>query len=587
MHPLRSRAALFAAASTLGALAIPAAAHATVTSTPDAGAKTLLVSSDQAADAIALTVNAGGNYAVNGTDTGLAAAADIAITVDAGAGSDTVDATALTATQYGDLTIKGGDGDDLLTGGIKGDHLFGDDGNDRIIGFRGNDDQHGGAGNDTLVWNNGDGTDTSDGEAGADDVEFNGAATQGDALTIKPGAVAGHVQFDRTNLVAIGIDMSNTEHLTVNGLGGDDTVAGSPGVAARLAFGTALNGGTGNDVITGTDANDVIGGGEGDDVLNGAAGDDRITGDHGNDTMNGGDGDDTAIWANGDGNDVTNGDAGLDTTQIDEGAAADIMSVRPDGARSHFDRTNAPFSMDMDTEVLLIHSFAGDDNLTVAPGLGSRLSVVVDAGAGNDTLQGADEVDTFFGGSGDDQLTGGLGADLLDGQDGNDTLLARDGIAEGVRGGAGTDTAQADARDAVDGVENLDQPAVAQGDVKALAATVRTRKVTLTRRNGKLVAKLSVACPAGEAGGCRATVQLTTAKAVKLGSVKLIALLGTQKVSLKGGQTKTVTFKLTGGVAKLASHGKLAARASVVSQDAAGNVATSSRSVSLVLPRRK
>ena len=41
----------------------------------------------------------------------------------------------------------------------------------------------GGAGNDMLVWNNGDGSDTMDGDAGADEVEVNGAPTAGDVFT--------------------------------------------------------------------------------------------------------------------------------------------------------------------------------------------------------------------------------------------------------------------------------------------------------------------------------------------------------------------------------------------------------------------
>ena len=58
----------------------------------------------------------------------------------------------------------------------------------------------GGAGNDVLVWNNGDGSDTMDGDAGNDEIEVNGSANAGDEFTIAPGA-NGRTKFDRVNLV--------------------------------------------------------------------------------------------------------------------------------------------------------------------------------------------------------------------------------------------------------------------------------------------------------------------------------------------------------------------------------------------------
>ena len=50
------------------------------------------------------------------------------------------------------------------------DHLIGGDGNDRLTGFTGDDDVDGGNGNDVMIWNNGDGSDTNDGDAGADET---------------------------------------------------------------------------------------------------------------------------------------------------------------------------------------------------------------------------------------------------------------------------------------------------------------------------------------------------------------------------------------------------------------------------------
>ena len=88
---------------------------------------------------------------------------------------------------------------------------------------------NGGAGNDTLVWNNGDGSDIMNGDAGNDGVEVNGAPTPGDAFTLEP--VPGGVQFRRQNLVPFTLDTA-TERFQVNGLGGNDIVDGDDGVGA-------------------------------------------------------------------------------------------------------------------------------------------------------------------------------------------------------------------------------------------------------------------------------------------------------------------------------------------------------------------
>ena len=108
-------------------------------------------------------------------------------------------------------------------GGANADDLNGEGGFDRLVAFRGsNDVVNGGTGDDVMVWNNGDGTDINNGDAGIDEVEVNGAPTAGDAFIYKPDpAVAGRVQFNRTNLIGFGINLS-AERLTVNGLGGDD-----------------------------------------------------------------------------------------------------------------------------------------------------------------------------------------------------------------------------------------------------------------------------------------------------------------------------------------------------------------------------
>src|SRR6478672_9879628 len=464
------------------ALATPTTAKAAVTT--DVNGNILTVTSDQEADTITLAA-AGGVITVNRQATTLVADDNAKIVVNAGDGADTVDASALTATDYLALTVNGGNGDDLLTGGSDNDHLLGDGGNDRIVGFKGNDDLEGGDGNDVLVWNNGDNNDVMDGDAGADEVEINGAPTTGDVFTAAPNA--GRVLFTRTNLVPFTVDFS-AERLTVNGLGGDDTFNGDAGLAPLTLL--AVNGGTGDDSLSGGDGPDLISGGDGNDKLDGDAGDDRLVRDRGTDTLSGGNGDDALVWNNGDGSDVMNGDAGADAIEIN-GA--------PTAGRVLFTRTNlVPLTVDFAAEALAVSGGGGDDQLTVSPGLPGLL-VTADGGSGNDLLSGADEADSFVGGAGNDTLTGGGGSDLLDGQDGDDRLLARDGHGDLVRGGTGTDSAQTDALtvDAVDGVETIDAtPQPPAPDTKALLPTLG--HITVVRSHGHLVARIPLSCPAAE-----------------------------------------------------------------------------------------
>jgi Ca2+-binding RTX toxin-like protein len=428
-----------------------------------------------------------------------------------------------------------------------------------------------------LVWNNGDNTDVVDGDAGADEVEINGAPTAGDIFTAVPNA--GRVMFNRTNLVPFAINFS-AERLTVNGLGGEDTFNGAAGLAPLTLL--SLNGGSGNDSLSGGDGPDLITGGDGDDKLNGGGGDDRIIGDRGTDTLLGGDGNDALVWNNGDGTDIADGDAGFDDVEINGSpTAGDTFTVRPNGARAAIARTNlVPFTVDFAAEALVVNGGGGDDQLTVSSGLPGLL-VTADGESGNDSLTGAEEADSLVGGAGNDTLTGAGGSDLLDGQDGDDRLLARDGHGDLVRGGTGNDSAQTDALtvDAIDGVERID--AQRQVDTRALLPTLG--HITVVHGRGHLVALVPLSCPAAETGGCQTTVTLTTARTIRRGRV--LTTVGSRSVSLRGGQRGTLSIPLADGVATLARHGRLFTRVQIATRDAAGNAASRQVAVNLRVPR--
>ena len=209
------------------------------------------------------------------------------LSVDGGAGVD---------------TVNGSEGADLILGGEASDALNGGGGDDRIVGDRGADTMNGGPGDDTLVWNNGDGSDVANGDAGRDDVEVNGHPALGDTFVVNPDGA--RTKFERTNIVPFSIDAGSSETLHANGLGGNDTA--TVGSVGRLLVTAA--GGSGNDSLTGGTASETLLGGSGEDTIVAGAGLDVVSGDDGNDKVDvrdrsadvarGGDGNDSVVADN-------------------------------------------------------------------------------------------------------------------------------------------------------------------------------------------------------------------------------------------------------------------------------------------------
>src|SRR4051794_12375672 len=184
----------------------------------------------------------GGNDSLTAND---GVGARTLLSVDGGAGAD---------------TVNGSDGPDLIAGGEDNDVLNGGGGDDRIVGDRGTDTMNGGTGDDTLVWNNGDGTDVVNGDAGRDDVEVNGAPAAGDVFTVQPNGA--RIRFDRTNLVPFSLDIGSSETMHANGLGGDDNIT----VGNVGSYSVTAAGGSGNDTLTGGDSSEMFLGGAGKDT---------------------------------------------------------------------------------------------------------------------------------------------------------------------------------------------------------------------------------------------------------------------------------------------------------------------------------
>jgi len=98
-----------------------------------------------------------------------------------------------------------------------------------------------------------------------------------------------------------------------------------------VSIGQVINGGNGNDTLTGTNGDDTISGGNGNDTINALDGNDTVTGGNGNDTINAGEGNDNVDGGNGNdiiigggGNDILVGDNGNDT--LDGGSGDNTLS---------------------------------------------------------------------------------------------------------------------------------------------------------------------------------------------------------------------------------------------------------------------
>jgi Ca2+-binding RTX toxin-like protein len=224
------------------------------------------------------------------------------------------------------------------------------------------------------------------------------------------------------------------------------SLAGVAGAAFPILTTVTIDGGGGNDTITGSDRADVIDGG---------ADNDRIIGDNNPDgtfdDSRGGAGEDTLVWNPGDGSDINVGGDGTDTIEVNGGGGNEKFSANAAGGGVRFERSadsaGGFFSLDITTsERLDLNANNGDDSFTsdgAIAALGFALDV--DGGGNNDTLDGGDGPDKLDGGDGNDRVIGDNNADgTFDesrGGAGEDTLVWNPGDGSDINdGGAGTDT---------------------------------------------------------------------------------------------------------------------------------------------------
>jgi Ca2+-binding RTX toxin-like protein len=281
--------------------------------------------------------------------------------LDAAGGNDTFTAGNALATLI-DLAVDGGAGNDVITGGDGADRLSGGDGDDVVNGGRGNDVALLGAGDDVFVWNPGDGSDVVEGQAGDDEMVFQGANI---AEKVDLSANGHRLRFFR-DVAGITMDTDGVEEVDFNALGGADlvTVHDLSGTdVARVELDLAAANGTGDGEV------DSV-------VVEGTGGDDAVT--------------------------VGSGAAGVAVDGLS--AVVTVAGAEPD-------------------DKLAVNPLAGDDNVDASALGAGAIRFSSDGGEGDDLLTGGAGDDALSGSAGDDVLIGGPGNDLLDGGTGNNVLL--------------------------------------------------------------------------------------------------------------------------------------------------------------------
>jgi Ca2+-binding RTX toxin-like protein len=287
----------------------------------------------------------------------------------------------------------------------------------RLQGGDGNDVLTGGEGGDTLL--GGPGADTMTGGAGIDVADYS--------------------------------DRSNPLTITLDGQPGDGEAGENDNDAPDIEI---VNGGTGNDTITGSDVDNILNGNPGNDTLNGGAGDDAL---------NRGDRD-----------------------KLDPGAGDDVLNGGPGNDSVSYTDATVPVFVSLDGKP---GDGAGSENDNVGTDVENATG-----GRSGDVLIGNRSANVLQGGGGNDRLLGGGGADTLDGGSGNDAFQALDGSIDQLLCGPGDDGVIADAKDVPRACE-----AVQRGMVGLLAAKVKVRAGT---------ARIPLRCSVFATDDCTGTITL-------------------------------------------------------------------------------
>ncbi|WP_187363406.1 putative Ig domain-containing protein [Massilia frigida] len=343
-----------------------------------------------------------------------------------------------TATWSGSNDPSGSD-PDYVDGGAGNDAIVGSDGADRLLGGTGDDRISGRAGDDVMEGNDGD-----------DAIDGDGISTP-DLFTTLPTSMHGHDFID-----------GGAGNDRLSGQGGSDVVFGGAGndnisgdtsgktddksyAAPQYHGEDYLDGEGGNDYLEGGGKNDTLYGGSGADSLWGDTSAANLTSPSdnaliwGDDYLDGEEGDD--FLTGGGGDDVLFGGIGSDNMwgdSADSTSSAGHVKVEFQG-NDYLDGEDGDDNLSGGAKNDSLFGGAGNDNLygdLPASGVGAGEGAVV---WGNDYLGGEDGDDYAQGGGGDDTLSGGSGKDVLFG---DERSAALEGSFQGddmIDGGEGDD----------------------------------------------------------------------------------------------------------------------------------------------------
>ena len=249
----------------------------------------------------------------------------------------------------------------------------------------------------------------------------------------------------------------NVQRVEIHAGAGNDTVTVEDPDGFGAARSAKVFGGDGNDTITTAEGIDDIHGEGDDDTITTGPGTDVLNGEAGNDTLSGGSQRDQLAGEAGD--DTLEGGTGPDVLTGGEGVDRAVYGGRTSAV-------TALLTPGTDNGELAEHDEVGGDLENLSGGdagdtlTGDERANDIRGGEGTDTIVAAAGNDHLQGDGGADDLNGGAGIDTFSAGAGDDKIDSRDGIAESVECGAGTDTVLLDAADSQDGCENVSTGAV-------------------------------------------------------------------------------------------------------------------------------
>ncbi|HEY6596985.1 MAG TPA: hypothetical protein VI011_23210 [Asanoa sp.] len=420
------------------------------------------------------------------------------------------------------------------------------------------------------------------GGADANDATLSGSVADHTVTIVETGIADPGAMADPGNICALSAPNTLTctdPKLGVNGWYAGEATTGQGGDTATVN-GTQqwiVNGGEGEDRITGSDqADDLLFGGPGNDVIDalgnsGVPGHmDRVAGDEGNDALRGGTGDDSVDGGAGnddiygdDGDDYLGGEADVDALHggagddwLDPGAGDGELLEGGEGSDDLlcFGSAGATYDggpgLDMIDCVGGIESGpdAGPDDYVIdlAAGTVNRTNHVpttatvrsiedAETSAGNDVLIGTDGANSLSAGPGNDTVDGRGGSDHIRAYNGNDTIETADGAADRADAGGGEDTCHSDSLDSI-----FDCEAVAVAPIPSGTSGDRTAPA------------LKVSRVRGNRAKGLIDLRVTSDEAAKLGA----EAIGTLKRAKRGALASRVGDVTLGAAAKRAAAGK-------------------------------